>query len=142
MGFTIPERRSAMLTFENIPGWEGAEVRVLIDAPLETVLWIEESGFDDSVSSRQVYTVIADQILLHWNLQDKEGKDIPSTIEGMLTVPRSFMTMVMAAYYREAATVPVPLDEPSPNGKLSQAGSMQVLANQSESLPPSDEQNS
>lgn len=138
MGFQIPERRTATLTFENIPGWEKAEVRVLIDAPLETVLWIEESGTNDDIPSRDVFEVIANEILLDWNLEDKDGKPIPSNIEGMLKVPRIFTTMFMGAYYRQAAEVPAPLGEPSPNGKPSQGESIQELANSSESLPVSN----
>lgn len=141
MEFTIPERQSATLTFETVPGWETAKVRVLLDAPLDVMWYIEESATDNEKTSRKVYELIADNILLSWNLKDSDGNEIPATVEGIGKVPQSFMTALMKGFYLAAQGVPDPLDEPLQNGKLSPEASILVLANQSESLPPSETQN-
>jgi hypothetical protein len=137
MGFTIPERRSAKLTFEATE-WAGAEVRVLLDAPLSVVLFIEESQTDDDITSRDIFAIIADEILLSWNLEDADGNPIPSDIMGMMKVPRGFMTLLMKAYYEEVSAVPAPLDGPLQNGTQSPEGLTLELANASANLPPSN----
>ncbi len=137
MGFRLPKRKAATLTFDGTE-WEGAEVRVLLSAPLEIILLVEEGGSRDGVTSSDVFEAVMEEIVISWNLEDDEGNPIPATLEGMGKVPQEFFGLLMRGYTQNLMSVPDPLDEPSPNGKQSPGDTMQELANSSESLQASN----
>lgn len=127
MGFKIPER-TAVLTFKG-SAYEGAEVRVRLNVPLQV--------FFDLASQEglQAFQPFGDAVLSSWNLETAEGRPIPATGKGMLTLPLDFGLWLIRAWVKEVSTLSTPLVEPSDNGAMSEVP-MTGLADASRSLGP------
>ena len=82
MGFKIPNRKLVI----ELADFEGAEVTCLLDVKMKTFFSLQDLASDNK-SIESAYTTFGNEILDSWNLETAEGKAIPATADGMLSIP-------------------------------------------------------
>ena len=115
MGFRIPTK-TALLVFDG--DYEGAEVRVRLNVPVRIYLDVLTGGDDDVPGSRTRSLIeTALSLIVDWNLEDKDSKPVPLTMEGMLSdaVDMPFLNLVVSQW-ADASNPSAPLGKPSANG--------------------------
>jgi len=108
-GFRLPER-TALINFEGTD-YDGAEIRVRLSVTFAQFIALRESaqGEDQEGMAR----LFGETVLMDWNLEDADGKSIPSDGDGMLAIPLELTNLVVQHWVEEVAGVPSPLPEPS-----------------------------
>lgn len=106
-GYVEPEE-TAILKFEGTK-WEGAEVKVLLSAPLDVYLEL------DLVRPIELYKPFS-KVLLEWNLRGKDKKPLPANEEGLRRLSPRFINLLVREWGNAAAAVPDPLFDGSENG--------------------------
>lgn len=111
-GFKIPAR-TLNVDFEG-GDYEGAYVKLKLDASLRTVFHFQELGVAGDIEP--LLMEFGEGILEEWNLEDEGGKPIPATAEGLMELPSDF-GMMLVEKWTEAiqGRVPAPLVETSPD---------------------------
>lgn len=119
MGFEVP-RREALMTFEGTD-FDGAEIRCRLDVPLSLYLDIMRS---ETVNQQEeVNRRWAEKVLLSWNLE-QDGEPVSADADGFLSLPPSFVNVIVAKWLESAAGVSGPLGSSSNGtGTTSHAGS-------------------
>jgi len=113
-GFRLPER-TALLRFSG--EYEGAEVRVRLDAPLALFLEIEKLG--DNGEYLQAYGPFAREVLRDWNVEDPGGEPIPASEKGFMRLSPAFANLILAEWAKAVVEVPDPLAGTSGDGVTS-----------------------
>lgn len=113
MGFQIPERM-ARLIFED--DYKGAEVRVKFNLPIGRVIAAQDAASSGNI--KELCYVVAD-ILVEWNLEDSDGKPIPATYEGILTLSADFLLLLVKTWAGAQVGPTAPLEAPSTVGSQS-----------------------
>ncbi len=116
MGFKVP-KRTAVLKFEG--DYEGAEVKIRLDAPIGTFLEIQD--LVTAGKQLEVFAVFGDELLISWNLEDDKGKPLPATGTGMKALPIAFGNVLIAEWLEAIQNVPAPLAKTSAAGSTSAA---------------------
>jgi len=77
----------------------------------------------------ELYTLLAGAVQ-SWNLTDRDGEPVPTTVEGMWTQEWDLMRAIIWAWYHALIEVPAPLPRPSGDGGQSVEASipMEVLS--------------
>ena len=110
MGVYVPPERTAKLTFDAFPG---AEVTVRLNSSVGEVLDLLTLN-DDSVEGRlRAYVPFGDQVLISWNLGDREGNPLPANGQGMLAIPDAKLANAIMRGWTEATQGVGPLPESS-----------------------------
>lgn len=71
----------------------------------------------------ELYALLA-RYLVSWNLTDRDGAPVPTTVEGMWSQEWRLMRPIIWAWYRALIEVPAPLPQPSGDGEQSVEESM------------------
>lgn len=108
-GYSEPED-IATLRFEGTK-YDGAEVRVLLSAPLSVYLEI------DRTLPLELYKPFA-KVLVGWNLRDRKGRPLPATEDGLTQIAPTFLNRMVVEWTRALTEVSVPLVSESSNGDL------------------------
>ena len=121
MGYR-PKQKIYTLEFED-PEFEGLEVRI---RGLNTGQVMDIDAARASGSEAAIVTMLklmADR-LVDWNVEDDDGKPVPTTFEGVRSLDVDFNWAVIDAWQNAAAGVKAPLDEPSTSGEPSLVASI------------------
>lgn len=68
------------------------------------------------------------EVLLGWNLDDKDGNPVQPTAEGMLSIPEALGMTFMLLWLNKLTEVPAPLGDGSSAGKPTPAASIPMVA--------------
>lgn len=60
-----------------------------------------------------------DEVLLDWNVDDKDGNPRPANVEGMLAIPSDMATALILGWLKAMQEPSGPLGEQSPDGEQS-----------------------
>lgn len=121
-GFTPPPKSVAALKFVD-GDYAGAKVEVALSASVGLFLALSK-GATGAEELDALFRRFGDELLLSWNIDDRNGQRRPSTGEGMTQVDTDFAQAIVAAWLSAKATPPTPLEEPSSDGEKLQAASM------------------
>ena len=100
----VIERREAMLVFPEDSEYHGAEIRAKLDVDVKTFLDLQKiSDSSDATEVSHAFTLFGNQIIKEWNIEDEDGKAVPPTGEGFMTLPPAFCTAVIGAWAETAA---------------------------------------
>ena len=104
-GFRIPEK-IARITFVGT-AYDGAEIWVRLSVTFAQFIELRSSaqGEDQEGMAR----LFGENVLTEWNLEDADGKPIPSDGDGMLAIPLELTNLVVQHWVEEVAGVPSPL---------------------------------
>ena len=122
---------TARLEFADGSALDGATVRVSLDVSVKEYLNIERAAsvlpLDNTPAGElldrweALYRMFAERYLLSWDLA-LEGKEIPSTPEGMLSIPFRYARAIFLEW-KAALSSPLPNSNAvSVNGATSEAG--------------------
>lgn len=120
MGFVLPERQDTIVFDEG--DFAGAEVLVRLPRNAGLVWRViglldkpeDETAADRRERAEALYALIADEIVVSWNVEDHKGP-VPLTAEAVSTVDAAFLGELIHLWTR-AGTEPSP-----PKGKPSTA---------------------
>lgn len=99
MGFKIPNRKLVI----ELADFEGAEVTCLLDVKMKTFFSLQDLASDNK-SIESAYTTFGNEILDSWNLETAEGKAIPATADGMLSIPPALAIALMSAWTEQVSS--------------------------------------
>ena len=99
MGFKIPNRKLVI----ELADFEGAEVTCLLDVQMKTFFSLQDLASDNK-SIESAYTTFGNEILDSWNLETAEGKAIPATADGMLSIPPALAIALMSAWTEQVSS--------------------------------------
>jgi hypothetical protein len=99
MGFKIPNRKLVI----ELADFEGAEVTCLLDVQMKTFFSLQDLASDNK-SIESAYTTFGNEILESWNLETAEGKAIPATADGMLSIPPALAIALMSAWTEQVSS--------------------------------------
>ena len=99
MGFKIPNRKLVI----ELADFEGAEVTCLLDVKMKTFFSLKDLASDNK-SIESAYTTFGNEILDSWNLETAEGKAIPATADGMLSIPPALAIALMSAWTEQVSS--------------------------------------
>ncbi len=114
-GFKVP-MRIADMTFEGTD-YDGAEIKLRLDVSIAFYLMLQ-----DLLASNEPFTAIkpfGDDVLIEWNLLDRNGDSIPATGDGMQSLSPAFATLILSNWVEEVVRTPDPLEGSSGNGVTS-----------------------
>jgi hypothetical protein len=120
MGF---ERRTYLLEFEDMPGFEGLWIRargatldeaVDLEYLLELGRKILERN-NEMKENRDRYYRILDDLFIEWNRTD-DGEPVPCDEKHIRLEELPLLQTATRQWLRAVFTVPPPLSQPSPNG--------------------------
>ena len=112
-GFKLSDN-TALLRFAG-SRYEGAEVRVYLDVPIDYYLRITNDEPDRGLESYD--DDFFSEVIIDWNLLTRSGEQVPPSAEGARKhVSPRFMNVLMGAWVRAVAEVPDPLAVPSESG--------------------------
>ncbi|MFI0768629.1 hypothetical protein ACH4TQ_27640 [Streptomyces sp. NPDC021218] len=116
MGYR-PKRKTYTLSFED-PDFNGLEVKVhgLNTGQMLDLDTAREEGSEEAI--RDMLQLLADQ-LIEWNVEDDEGRPVPTTFDGIRTLDLDFNWAIINAWQAAVAEVPAPLEQPSTAGEPS-----------------------
>jgi len=108
-GFRPPEK-TARVTFAGTD-YDGAEIQVLLSVSFGQFIDLREAaqGEDQEGMAR----LFGENVLMAWNLEDRDGKPIPANGDGMLAIPLALTNLVVQHWVEAVAGVPAPLSETS-----------------------------
>lgn len=133
MGFAVPQAHYKLI-FKD-PDYEGLEVtaRELSTGELweymaaeKTAADITQDSKDRTAARRQLLQMLADA-LISWNAE-KDGKPVPTTVDGLLSLGHSFNSRVMDAWTDALIGISAPLPETSTAGEPSVEASIPMDA--------------
>ncbi|MFI8301571.1 hypothetical protein ACIGCZ_37315 [Streptomyces nigra] len=113
MGYR-PKRRVYALDFTGTD-WEGLEVSMRGMTVGEE---LDLAGNDISAA------LIVEELtkrLISWNVEDEEGRPVPTTMDGVRTQDGAMILAILDALRQANSGVPAPLPETSPSGETSPA---------------------
>ena len=113
-GYTPPDLNTAVLDFEDGP-YKGAHIEVSRDASLGTLLHYQSPAKTTKAFEARLRH-FGDELLIEWNVRDRQGKPRPTNGDGMVAIPIPFAQSIIAHWLRAIGWVDAPLDEPSSNG--------------------------
>ena len=99
MGYKIPNRKLVI----ELADFEGAEVTCLLDVKMKTFFSLQDLASDNK-SIESAYTTFGNEILDSWNLETAEGKAIPATADGMLSIPPALAIALMSAWTEQVSS--------------------------------------
>jgi hypothetical protein len=108
-GFCPPDK-TARVTFEGTD-YDGAEIGVLLSVSFAQFIALREAaqGEDQEGMAR----LFGDNVLMEWNLEDRDGEPIPANGDGMLAIPLALTNLLVQHWVEAVAAVPAPLARPS-----------------------------
>jgi hypothetical protein len=116
MGYMVPTS-NALLVFENNE-FEGAEVRCIFDVSFDVFFMYQRLAAQKDIEAiRATLVQFGDEIIMSWNLEDKDGKPIPVSGENLCKQPIKFGGALLRNWIG-AMTVPPPVP-PSTSGEPS-----------------------
>ncbi len=104
--------------------YEGAEVRLRGDLPLRMLFHLERLGEEGKI--KELITELGENVLMDWNLEDKDGVPIPATADGLMSQSTTFGMVILEKWTGALKTGDKkaghsPLGGTSPNGDTSAA---------------------
>ncbi len=114
MGYRLSDT-TRKLEFPDNPDLNEINAECALDVPLSTFFDIQAMvGSETPEAVRDACILFGQEILKSWDLQGNDGKDIPATGAGFLSLPLNLATEIMASW---TATVGLSgKASPSPNG--------------------------
>ena len=117
--FRLPERK-ATLVLEDTE-LIGLEVTAIISVPTAALLDIDTSAkAGTSAGIRRAVEGFVAVAKPEWNLDDADGKPVPATAAGMMTLPPNILTAVLTAWGEACSGVAAPLGSQSGDGSTSE----------------------
>ena len=108
-GFRIPDQ-TAHITFSGTD-YDGAEIWVKLNVSFAHYIALREAAEGDDQA--KMAELFGGEVLMEWNLEDADGKPIPTTGDGMLQIPLSLAMLIVQHWIEAVSAVPVPLSETS-----------------------------
>jgi len=105
-GFRLPVR-TGRLVFHG--DWEGAEVVVRLDVPVQTFMDIQDLIAEDK--QLKVFDVVGNKIVESWNIEDEDGLKIEPTGKGMGQIPIQLANLIIEQWVEVATQPYFPLGE-------------------------------
>lgn len=121
--FDRPNKRTADIKFEEGHEYHGAEITVVIEAPMDFYFTLAGDEFFKAppLRKRELIKQFGDMVLDSWNLEDRDGNPIPPNGSGLLTQSIDFGTDLIIAWL-EAGSPPAPLSDRSGDGSTPESG--------------------
>ena len=109
--YSVP-RKTCVLVLTG--DYEGAEARCRLDVGIGTYFAISKLDGEDAAQVVAACQRFGDEILSEWNLEE-DGKLIPATGEGFLSIPPALCLAMIQAWSEAMTGIPAPLGEGSPS---------------------------
>ncbi|MGQ5576773.1 hypothetical protein [Streptomyces sp. ECR3.8] len=116
MGYR-PKRRIFRLDFTGTD-WEGLEASM---RGLTVGEELELEGLRGQQGGGTRWFEILTGLLVEWNVEDEQGRPVPTTFEGVSTQDSAMVMAILDALQKAASGVPDPLPQSSPDGEPSPA---------------------
>ena len=113
------------LEFDKSSGYEGLVVEVRTKMPLELVL---EAQAWEGKDIKGFVEKFGNLILIDWNLDDADGKELPANKEGLLKADHDLLGVITSAWVEAIGAPPPPLDLKLNNGESSEASLEETAA--------------
>ena len=98
MGYRLSDT-TKKLEFPDNPDLNVIDAEVSLDVPLSTFFDIQVLVASEKPENvRDACLLFGQEILKVWDLQDNDGKDIPATGAGFLSLPMSLATEIMTSW--------------------------------------------
>jgi hypothetical protein len=116
MGFRLNRTYSLQFT----GSMEGAEVKIR-STSVGDVLRLRATETDEATAA------MLSDFLVSWNLEDEDGKPLPTTPEGVMSLEPVVMAAIVREWYKAAVGITAPLDAPSSSGDQSLEESIPMM---------------
>lgn len=126
MGFT-PEPTIYNLSFKGTP-LDGLHIRIgcctIAEFNWMLTLRPDRDKGETAVDTNRKVMELFLHYLDSWDLEDREGKPVPQTVDGIESQPAYFGAQIIAAWQTAMVAVSAPLEQPSSNGASSEEATL------------------
>jgi len=126
MRFKVNEAAEKTKVLALTGDYAGAEITVRLNVPL--VVFMEAEKVQRSQDWSAFLDYFIEHVIRAWNLDDREGKPIPVSKEGLAKLPIDFLMQVISEWSQAVAGINAPLGSASSNGKPSVEASLAMVS--------------